>query len=367
MKKAFGDYKRLRHGAGGSLWEGPDHLLVIETHGFFLPFTEQYRRIDYAKIQCITLARTKTWGWLTVTSAIVSLLLGWGLLASIRNDFTPGIVMTSIVLAPFAMLLLINLIKGPTAVCEVQTAVQALRLRPVKRLRAGKAVVSRLAELCRQHQGDSPVSLDGLAAYAPVASPGIKPPYTRLASVVWAVALALISGLFSIGELFIDNLATFSLDYMIGVAAVACLITGLARGMRYHLPGALKASLWGGLATFIFSGVVDYGLFIFASATLAREAIEQKKLDTLGDETAMLRWMSHAGFDELQWAAWIVIGVGGIKALLALIGLPAALHRDAADSTVAPPPMAARTSVQPAANEPAPADTPSDPNPPAES
>ena len=60
MKKAFGDYKHLAgKGRAGSLWEGPDHLLYIESAGVFLAFSESYKRIDFGKIQAISIARTR--------------------------------------------------------------------------------------------------------------------------------------------------------------------------------------------------------------------------------------------------------------------------------------------------------------------
>ena len=60
MTNTFENYTLLAgsHGRRGSLWKGPDHLLVIEGGGVLFALSEQYRRIDYANIQSLGLVRT---------------------------------------------------------------------------------------------------------------------------------------------------------------------------------------------------------------------------------------------------------------------------------------------------------------------
>ena len=81
MTKAFDEYTFLAgsHGARGSLWQGPDHLLVVDGQGWLLSFGEVYRRVDYANIQSLTLVRTQTYFWMA---------LAWGAAALVFFLFT---------------------------------------------------------------------------------------------------------------------------------------------------------------------------------------------------------------------------------------------------------------------------------------
>ena len=88
MKKAFDDYTWLagRAGTRGSLWQGPDHLLVVEGKGFVFPYREVYRRIDYKNIQALMLTRTMRFVWLGVLYVLLLGLLLAGWLMQISNN-----------------------------------------------------------------------------------------------------------------------------------------------------------------------------------------------------------------------------------------------------------------------------------------
>src|SRR5690348_4321998 len=66
MTKSFENYTLLAggHGRRGSIWRGPDHLLVVEGGGVLFALSETYRRIDYENIQAMSLVRTQRYGWL---------------------------------------------------------------------------------------------------------------------------------------------------------------------------------------------------------------------------------------------------------------------------------------------------------------
>jgi hypothetical protein len=147
MKKTFGDY---RHLAGGMLWEGPDHLLYIESSGFFLSFSESYRRIDFKNIQALSLVKTSRYAWISLLLVVCTVMTGLPLLSS--DLPTAGIVSFGIGAAVFALLLIYHLAKGPTSNFTLRTAVQTLRLKSVRRMKLGREAMVRIAELCDLHQ-----------------------------------------------------------------------------------------------------------------------------------------------------------------------------------------------------------------------
>ena len=151
MKKAFGEYKQL---IGRSLWEGPDHLLFIEESSFFFTFSEQYRRIDFKNIQAITLTTTTRYLWITIW---LVLLLGITLAIYLSNATPsltePGTWIALIICGVLLAVLTVHLVKGKTARMQLQTAVQTLRLKSVRRMKSGHQALARLTELCLLHQG----------------------------------------------------------------------------------------------------------------------------------------------------------------------------------------------------------------------
>lgn len=158
MTNTFENYTLLAgsHGRRGSLWKGPDHLLVIEGGGVLFALSEQYRRIDYANIQSLGLVRTVRYGWLIAAFAVPAVLFAIGLIATLDQAIGFSIAF-GVPFTVFLTLLIIHLVKGRTVRCSLQTAVQVLRLRPLTREAKAQRVLDELAQLCRHHQGDAPV------------------------------------------------------------------------------------------------------------------------------------------------------------------------------------------------------------------
>jgi hypothetical protein len=122
MKKQFADYTWLagNHGGRGSLWQGPDHLLVIEGKGFVLAMSEIYRRLDYKKIQALTLTETRRYVWMGFLLGLGSLIFAlltwaaWG-----REPFLP--ITLALPAGLLAILFVVHLARGRTCSCTLQT------------------------------------------------------------------------------------------------------------------------------------------------------------------------------------------------------------------------------------------------------
>jgi hypothetical protein len=130
------------------LYEGPDHLLLVAYSGW----SENYKRFYYADIQGFTLQRTQGWiGWGVLWGAIATLFIlggatsddvGQAILFSMGGAFGIGCVVT--------------LLRGPSALCCIQTAVQRERLRPMDRMRRARKIIERLKPRIEAAQGALP-------------------------------------------------------------------------------------------------------------------------------------------------------------------------------------------------------------------
>jgi hypothetical protein len=127
-----------------SLWEGKDHLLLIDTNGY----TENYRRFYFRDIQTISVSQTNgravwngIWGALTGVTAALWLPHFAGLRTAPQLW---EVLAASGTLLFFALPLLINNLLGSTCVCLIQTAVQHEELAPLRRARAANRIIQHL-------------------------------------------------------------------------------------------------------------------------------------------------------------------------------------------------------------------------------
>jgi hypothetical protein len=153
-------------GSYRSLWLGPDHLLLVTSTGY----TEEYRRIDFDKIQgmmTLTSERRTSWavGW-TVIAALSAILIG-------ASYVTGGHPVVPYFFLGFGLLgLTWNHLLGPTCKVYVMTGVQTLQLPSLVRQRKAARVLARIEPL---------IALAQQARWAPApsvsgAAPSEEPP-----------------------------------------------------------------------------------------------------------------------------------------------------------------------------------------------
>ena len=168
-------YRRLKVDGRGafasaSYWIGPDHLLIVEMTGY----AERYHRFAFADIQALVIRETSARLWL---NNFLGVLSGSFLLAVVLIYFNhPGagmssdaIVGASVCLAltvAFAILFTVNLRRGPTCVCHLQTAVQTRRLPCLGRWRKAELLLRELTPLllAAQRQGGAAPTQTGPAS-----------------------------------------------------------------------------------------------------------------------------------------------------------------------------------------------------------
>jgi hypothetical protein len=147
-------YKKLAGGARPgrlavttmSLWQGPDHLLQIERDGY----AENYRRFYFADIEIFTVRLDNRRRNIAIIFGIV--VAAMVLLAVLLNAGGGSIFF--LCCAGFFMIPFIyNLVRGPTCVVHVTTAVQREELQSVRRLKGALRLLQAIRDHAAQTQG----------------------------------------------------------------------------------------------------------------------------------------------------------------------------------------------------------------------
>jgi hypothetical protein len=128
-----------------TLWEGSDHLL----HVFSRFGVEDYKRFYFSDIQAIITRKTAV-GFFQ--NLVLGILLGVFLLSVIASEGGWSI-FWGFVVAMMLILLVINLLRGPTCESHLMTAVQTEKLHSLGRLKNALKVINRLGPLIEQVQG----------------------------------------------------------------------------------------------------------------------------------------------------------------------------------------------------------------------
>lgn len=130
-----------------TLWDGGDHLLMVESH----LVSESYRRFYYKDIQAIVICRTQT--GMIIGAVTVAL----GLIMGASAFFTPTVF--SYFLGTMAVLFLIIggliLLQGPTCRCVLRTAVQTQELTSLSHVRKAVKVLRKLQPIITAAQGEN--------------------------------------------------------------------------------------------------------------------------------------------------------------------------------------------------------------------
>lgn len=160
-------YKRLTRSAGRggfavvfqsrtSLWLGADHILSVDSTGY----TETYKRFYFRDIQAIVVQKTRVFQVLNIilgSLVLILLLLTVAIVpktAPAWNSEGPAaVIILGIFIGLFVVVLLFNLIAGPTCRSFLRTAVQIEQLPPLGRIRKVRKVLRKIHPLIAEAQG----------------------------------------------------------------------------------------------------------------------------------------------------------------------------------------------------------------------
>jgi hypothetical protein len=143
----IGIFVLLFRGRRVQLWQGEEHLLLVEWDGT----REYYKRFGYGDIQAFIVRKTSEGMILNVVLlAVIILISFWGI--SISDTIGRAVLLS--IAGIFALVLLANFLSGPTCKCWVQTAVQVEDLTSLSRLPRARKVLTRLRPLITHVQGE---------------------------------------------------------------------------------------------------------------------------------------------------------------------------------------------------------------------
>ncbi|KJS32052.1 MAG: hypothetical protein VR64_07970 [Desulfatitalea sp. BRH_c12] len=305
-----------------TLWQGPDHLLWVESA--FVQ--EHYKRFYYKDIQAVFLRRnqrqhlwTFLWG---------ALLLGFGLLTLAIPD--SGYLLPFLT-APWAFLLIVNIIKGPCCDVYLQTAVQLEKLSNQVRARSAGKTLDRIKVAAERAQGPLnpralPVALTDAAAAAsqlasnrpgrPAAPEPGEPFSPRLHRTLTVLLLAF--GLLRVAQMWISSMTLAGLDLLGLGVLLPVAIVALVRWHR-HLKGSLLATVtWLTLVLTLVQAATAYVVYIAAAIQHPDMVYNAGRIIPLFLELQMADHPLMAGLAIGFAAAALLLGAMGVAALWAI-------------------------------------------------
>lgn len=253
-----------------TLWQGSDHLLLVET---FLA-RERYRRFYYKDIQAVILRQTgtfRTWNW--VWTALILLAV---LLAAL---FSWPPTACALFGGACAAILAIHLVRGSTCEVRIQTAVQMHPLGMLKRRRLALAVMDRIKPLVEGAQGivsvgditvapwgapgDDGQKRDGATRtpLEPTAPQATTDPYIPLLHRL-LFGLLLVAGICRAVELRFDYLILAMLDMLLLAATLVLATVAIVRWFRHTRGTRLAVLSWLCLALTILHALAAYIFFM---------------------------------------------------------------------------------------------------------
>jgi hypothetical protein len=128
------------------LYLGPDHLLQVTSTGF----TESYKRFYFHNIQSVIWQHSIVWHiWSAIWAGLAAMFAGIALVAG--GDAQIWLLGIGLF---WILMLLANLMIGPSCRCYLTTAVQTQKLPSMKRVRRTRKFLDRLRPLIAQAQGE---------------------------------------------------------------------------------------------------------------------------------------------------------------------------------------------------------------------
>jgi hypothetical protein len=268
-----------------TLWQGADHLLSVDA----TLSAEYYKRFYYKDIQAVLVRRTDTGRLWNVLFGLFALVPGLLAALAVANDKPAGAGVGTIIAVLFLILLVLNIVRGPTCETLLQTAVQVEKLPSLGRLKAAKRALDRIRPRIEAAQGP--------LAVAPRAATGVATATTPVGSVRLAVSQTsapaapisllwhrLLFGLLVLGGsatgllLVVHHPAPGFVAGLLFLGATAMVVGALVRQQGAGLATSLKVATWSALALVLVEGIKSYVFYFVAAVRHPQYAFKQWEL-----------------------------------------------------------------------------------------
>ena len=307
------------------LWEGEDHLLVVQTNGY----TEEYRRFHYRDIQALVVQRTRTGG-------IGSLILGLFTAITAVPILVSGTERWALIFPGLLFLfLLIHVLMGPTCRVRLITAVNQQSLDSIGRLRTFRRVLARIGPRIEQAQGTlapeeivartDEVALRPEAAPRMQARPAAAAPSGPAGRGIHIAAMAAIGlfGLVAAVKCVAGHVALFIIGCIVFALSFLLVVLAIARQQTGHIDPALRRWTWYALGYQVAGAISAWTVMMLVAASHG----------TTGDDVVRYLVTGSPAGNTPALAAHLFLAIGGL--LLGALG-PLLLRRR---GDPLPPPM----------------------------
>jgi hypothetical protein len=251
-----------------SLYLGEDHILAVDSNGF----SEDYKRFYFSDIQAIITRRTRrgaTW------SIVLGLMIACSMMGALFLEKEPARIFFWAFSGTFLVLLFINILRGPTCICHIMTAVQEDQLPSLNRLRVARKVIGKLRRAIERVQGTlSPeeVNIDQNEEIPhPMPSARrLRQRHARGQQIrhdggtphMMAFALLLLDGILTgIGLLYHSAVMT-GVSSVLTLIYCILIIIALVRQVETDIPGTVRKITWASLGFVCVSYFLSYILMV---------------------------------------------------------------------------------------------------------
>lgn len=319
-KKGFGLLDQTR----GRLWLAEDHLAYVQAK----PYSESCHRFYLNDIQAIVVTRTragKVMNAVLVSMILLLVLAGAALVAILDADPLPVYLL---LVAPAVVLLALlfgNLAMGPTAVTWLHTAVNAVRLVPLSRLRTAEKGASRIAAAVGQVQGGiGPETLAGRPGEVVWASANLhyametsRPAGPEQAEIkheggsfhAALFYLTFIMGVSACLDIFFQNGIKNAVDSILVLPLFGASIGALIKQIRSDLPPFIKTMAW------LIPAIILLAVMIMAVLGAAAMMNSISKMNDPGEFNDIFRSAPFVFFFAAESLVFCSLGLIGILRL----------------------------------------------------
>jgi hypothetical protein len=292
------------------LWAGPDHLLAVDSKGFY----EDYKRFYYKDIQAFITRKTQQG---KIQNILFGIITGLFLLFAVLSG--DGLAIFWGILAGLILiLLLVNWLLGPTCISHIQTAVQSEKLPSLSRIKTAQKAINRLRPLIQEAQGVLTQEMIRETPFRTTQTPSENNENAlfkrhengRYHTLLFGLFIS--DGLLSVFDLFYNYLVITLLTTAMSMAIMVFVIIALVKQHESDLPWGLKTLTWGALVYIIIAFIFGYVLML---------AVLFKNPETMNNQWAIFVKFSELNPLESPWMTALFIFTIVCSSLLGFFGL----------------------------------------------
>ncbi len=292
------------------LWRARDHLLYVS----YRFGDEYYKRFYYKDIQTIIIRKTAMGKIQNGIMGAMTVL--FGIMAFFTGDIGAWIFGT--LASATTILLIVNVLRGPTCESHIQTAVQKEKLKSLKRLNTAGKSLDIIKKLIEQAQGvisaqELRTAFKAAASTETTVNTDQAPSLPLHSNIHLALFILLVLlGLSTAYSFFHQTLFVSFIEMLLGLGASVIIVMALVRQYQIRIAGNIRVITWttlGYICAYLVCGYILYIFLLIKNPTLAHN--QWKLFKTL----AALAPLSHpllTGIGVFTISGALILGIWGL-------------------------------------------------------